>query len=644
MKKYLYTFIFLTTLFLGSNVFATGGCSLVAERNPVTKKIMFSLSTNTCANVPTKAPAGYRLVLSDKKFFTEIPKSDNPYSNYHDKNGYTFIWNDDGANHVAYSYIVADAPDILSVSDDKHYDTLPSTLSHYYSGHGVFKTDTVVFKYASLLRYSDTTSSNKWLGLSAETVKMLPATLNSAGGFSVSIDESSISPLINIPITDVAGVSAPTIPFRELTIGVADANGNALATGGINPPNGINGYKYYIQYTKDKTDYTTGKAVNLIEGTSHLRSDGSYSNLIDIFKDPGSVYYVRQAYDDSSGKREYDSDANITQANAVFGNNIKAQAKDLEENAYGLLSSVKGNSINDLTPTIVVADPGSLSCTLAKKISANAICSFSDLLNTFIKYAIGISVVILVISIMMDGFRYMLTDVAGVKASVKGTLMDKGIGLLIALSAYVILNTINPTLLSNTVGMDQVTISMHYNVDSNDYSHGTHGGSSGGRQAKPTTFPNDARKLHDITIAAVNAAGLPSITILDAKRWFPTSTGTFTAEQWTSLIAGIAQAESGFKDSENYTESFQDDTTKSAAVSRGLLQLSVGDCVSYHYNGGSCTSTDLANSEFNIKLGVAILKKWMNKSDSGNNVISKSVGPREQDWRGATKYWSTLRY
>ncbi|MEI6022242.1 MAG: NlpC/P60 family protein [bacterium] len=396
MKKYFYTFIFLTTLFLGSNAFAN--CSLTAV--PIAQTDRTTISVKGCPDLSqgplptsTNPNAAYRVIFTTK-LLSQFSVSDITYG-----------------NNALYK--------ISNPLPKTDFDVVLDT-----------KIGSSPLVYLYVYKFPDLTSID----------------LQNAGKpFLQNIKYDSLIP----------------VEFRSLTIGVADANGNALATGGLNLPNGITGYEFAIQATTDKTQYDAAYkgAVPIFPATNCLHSDGSFSCILPgIFANPGSIYYLRQAYKLNNGPWVYDDPKNITQANSVFGNNIKAQAKDLEENAYGLLSSVKGTSINDLTPTIIVADPGSLSCTLAKKINANAICSFSDLLNTIIKYAIGIAVVILVISIMSDGFKYMLTDVAGVKASVKGTLMDKGIGLLIALSAYVVLNTINPTLVSNTIGIDQLLI------------------------------------------------------------------------------------------------------------------------------------------------------------------------------------------
>jgi hypothetical protein len=59
---------------------------------------------------------------------------------------------------------------------------------------------------------------------------------------------------------------------------------------------------------------------------------------------------------------------------------------------------------------------------------------------------------------MIEGFKYMTTDIPGIKISAKTSITDMAIGLLIALGSWVILNTINPTLVNNTLNIQGVYI------------------------------------------------------------------------------------------------------------------------------------------------------------------------------------------
>ncbi|MEI7809986.1 MAG: pilin [bacterium] len=75
-------------------------------------------------------------------------------------------------------------------------------------------------------------------------------------------------------------------------------------------------------------------------------------------------------------------------------------------------------------------------------------CAFGKYMNTLIKIVLGISAVLAMIMIIKGGFEYMGSSLPSGKESGKGTIMEAILGLIIALSAYLILYTINPDLLN----------------------------------------------------------------------------------------------------------------------------------------------------------------------------------------------------
>ena len=88
----------------------------------------------------------------------------------------------------------------------------------------------------------------------------------------------------------------------------------------------------------------------------------------------------------------------------------------------------------------------------------NLICDINGFLNFAFKTLIGLTAVVLVLRLMYEGYQYMVTDVPFLKASAKSGFFTALAGLLLALSAYLILNTINPKLVTNTISIDQVTV------------------------------------------------------------------------------------------------------------------------------------------------------------------------------------------
>jgi hypothetical protein len=70
---------------------------------------------------------------------------------------------------------------------------------------------------------------------------------------------------------------------------------------------------------------------------------------------------------------------------------------------------------------------------------------FSDLFPTLVKVIAAIAV----LSIAYWGIQYMLSNVAGTKGVSKDRIWNSLIGLLLALSAFLILNIINPRIIES---------------------------------------------------------------------------------------------------------------------------------------------------------------------------------------------------
>jgi len=76
------------------------------------------------------------------------------------------------------------------------------------------------------------------------------------------------------------------------------------------------------------------------------------------------------------------------------------------------------------------------------------LCPFGNYLNIMIKLIIGIAAVLAMVMIVMGGIQYMTSDLISSKEAGKEQITHAVLGLLLALGAYLILNTINPQLLS----------------------------------------------------------------------------------------------------------------------------------------------------------------------------------------------------
>lgn len=79
-------------------------------------------------------------------------------------------------------------------------------------------------------------------------------------------------------------------------------------------------------------------------------------------------------------------------------------------------------------------------------------------LNLIINLVIGISAVLAVVMIVMGGIEYMGSELISEKADGKNKIQNALLGLLIAMGAWALLNTINPNLLNSDVKIDPATV------------------------------------------------------------------------------------------------------------------------------------------------------------------------------------------
>ena len=84
---------------------------------------------------------------------------------------------------------------------------------------------------------------------------------------------------------------------------------------------------------------------------------------------------------------------------------------------------------------------------LLTSINTADTCAFGKYLNIVIKLFFGICAVLAMIMIVIGGVQYMTTELISSKESAKHSITGAIFGFLLALSAYLLLNTINPKLL-----------------------------------------------------------------------------------------------------------------------------------------------------------------------------------------------------
>lgn len=90
-----------------------------------------------------------------------------------------------------------------------------------------------------------------------------------------------------------------------------------------------------------------------------------------------------------------------------------------------------------------------------------ATCPFGDYLNVMINIFIGFAAVLAMVMIVMGGIQYMTSELIPSKEAGKERIKNAILGLLLALGAFLILNTINPDLLNACIKLETVTIEIN---------------------------------------------------------------------------------------------------------------------------------------------------------------------------------------
>ncbi len=137
------------------------------------------------------------------------------------------------------------------------------------------------------------------------------------------------------------------------------------------------------------------------------------------------------------------------------------------------IQTKSGNDLNDIDPTISesvskrgykllapidnfpTAIPSPEQCKTDPTIQ---FCNIGDFINLLIELAIAIAAVMLVIKLVINGYVYMVSDTPFKMNNAKQNIMDSIIGILLALTAYMLLNTINPQLVNNSITLEEAVL------------------------------------------------------------------------------------------------------------------------------------------------------------------------------------------
>ncbi len=213
--------------------------------------------------------------------------------------------------------------------------------------------------------------------------------------------------------------------------------------------------KIVFEYSQTGTSSdgpTNGHAlVSGQSGQSQIAEDGTYSLVVSDLT-PSTKYYFKQSIfiEGSTTPIETKTDTFTAEKGYIAPGTVGEQL-DFNSRSYHLLAPLPGLS--------VLMDPDLCAEKKTKgELPPNAICDVNGFLNFAFKFMIGLTAVVLVLRLMYEGYQYIVTDVPFIKANAKSGFFNSLLGLLLALSAYLILNTINPKLVDNRINIDNVSV------------------------------------------------------------------------------------------------------------------------------------------------------------------------------------------
>ena len=189
-----------------------------------------------------------------------------------------------------------------------------------------------------------------------------------------------------------------------------------------------------------------------IPPTKAIGNDGTYGwTFTDLT--PSTTYYFKQKVSD--GKTTEESKVyNTTTTSAAGASAIPATQQDFDSRSYRLLAPFPGLS--------VLLDPDLCEEQRSQKGKGGEICDINDFLNYMFKLLVSLAAVLLVLRLVYEGYQYIVTDIPFLKASAKSGFFEALGGLALALSAYLILNTINPKLVENSISLNKVAVGVDF--------------------------------------------------------------------------------------------------------------------------------------------------------------------------------------
>lgn len=249
-------------------------------------------------------------------------------------------------------------------------------------------------------------------------------------------------------------------------------------------------------------------------------------------------------------------------------------------------------------------------------------CPFGNYLNIMIKLILGIAGVLAMVMITMGGIQYMTSDLVSSKEAGKETVTNAILGLLIGLGAWLILNTINPALLSaclNRLPQATVTIEPLYDRGYNDPKQ------ANGESTRCTPVTSGSCSVANLTtvFGAENAVAMSKICNMESGGTNATSTTDVCKPGNNAFSFGLFQV------------NLASNGIQAGSDCVGLFDKSVkgSDAISPKYTSGfTCSLLSGKEALYNT------CKTRLLNSATNLAIAKKLFTPSKNAWKGDKKY------
>ncbi len=274
-------------------------------------------------------------------------------------------------------------------------------------------------------------------------------------------------------------------------------------------------------------------------GVIGIKDNGDFVFVIDDLTPDKKYYYAYYLKEGSTV-----SDMRLFPEGFIAGSGIQTAVQveqSFDERSYRLLSPLPGLAVlYDPGLCLELIAEGKLPPTYGP-CNENDPSGFGWFINYAFQFLIGICAVLLVFRIMIEGYKYMTSDILFLKVNAKTKLGESFAGLALALAAYLLLNTINPRLVANDLSIANLNVEVDLEGDTASYQTAIHyqGGTGGmtGYNFSSAHFPSGVMcpgqtgSVGDIATIARSFAGKITYAQLESPpkgpRGTPASAGNF---------------------------------------------------------------------------------------------------------------------